>query len=1283
MNRIKFKVNGVEYSVGCDVTSDVMLLDYLRDHIGLRGTKYMCREGGCGGCVVSACSPSSKPYAINSCLKPVTSCHGWEITTIEGLGNRKKGYHELQTTLAEKNGSQCGYCSPSWVMAMNSLLQANPNITMLEVEKSLSSQTCRCTGYRPILDAFKSFAADAPRQIKLLDIEDLKICTKTGETCNKGNSCEDNEWCFLDQEDSNDVIEIQLKDDRIWFGVQKVKDIFKIFKREGDSSYMLLSGNTARGKYPMVARVYPIDEYPRVIVDISGVQELKGYTLDQNLIVNAGTTLTEFLQILKTVAKEEYFGYLQKIYDHIEKVAHIPVRNASRNTFFSYLFQLKVATIAGNLMMKNQHNGFASDIFLLLEMIGAQVTIQFLKVNMRGCVIRNVMLPPLNDSHRIFTYKIMPRTANAPALVNAGFLYKLTNDNVVQSVRIVFGGLSPKFIRASSTEQFLIGKKLFTNETLTSALKIMQQELVVEENPPDPSVEYKKEAALGLFYKGLLALSPETNLNTRYKSGATNLHDERPVSRAAQVFDTNTTVWPINKPIQKVEALIQCAGEAFYTEDLPNFPDEVYCAFALSTVALGDIVSIDSSKALAYPGVIAVYTAEDIPGINSFTPPDSFLYSANEEILASGTVKYYNQPMAIVVAKSRYIADRAAKLVTATYANVKDPLLDVKQTINNSERSTQFTKIAATDTGTDVVEVIKGFNEVHGQYHYVMETLTTVVKSSDEGLEVYCSTQWMEGVQLMISRALNLSQNQVDVHTRRCGGAYGLKLSRSSQGAIAAALTVQKLNRPCRFIQSLTTNTRALGKRLPACADFEAGVNSTGVIQYINYEIHEDNGYKKNEQFTQLGEGQFNNAYNRARWNYTSYDSITDTAKNTWARAPGTLEHVAMAELVMEQIAYEMNLDPLDVRLANLDSQYANDIKEMVDYLKIHADYPKRREAVNKFNTENRWKKRGLRFALLRWTPVGGINLYINLSVYRGDGSVVITHGAIEMGQGINTKAIQIAAYLLNIPVEKIIVKENNTVIAPNCALSGGSIMNQNVILGVKRACQQLLDRLKPIRDTMDNPTWEELITKAYNSNVDLQAHGFTRTDEAYPFPVYGVTLAEVEVDILTGQSELLRVDLYEDAGQSVSPEIDIGQVEGAFIMGVGYWTSERLIYSPTGELLTDRSWNYHVPLARDIPRDWRVYFRKNSYSADTVFGSKCIGEPPICMAVVVAFALREAIVAARLEAGIPTTQWYQEVGCEVSSDVMLLDYLRLYAAQSTCVAFGTTMYSSRLENIF
>nr|XP_049700673.1 uncharacterized protein LOC110380995 [Helicoverpa armigera] len=394
--------------VGSDVSSDLTLLEYLRNRLGLYGTKYMCREGGCGACTVAVHhQPSGTPYAINS------------ITTIEGLGNRLKGYHELQKTLADENGSQCGYCSPGWVMAMYGILKGNPNITMLEVEKSLGSNVCRCTGYRPILDAFKKYAKDAPRQIKLQDIEDLQICPKTGQNCDKSD-CEDHDWCFVGQEDMQEqIIEIKLKDNRLWFRVQEVKDIFKILQKEGDDSYMLVNGNTAKG-------VYPIDEYPRVLIDISGVQELKGYTIDQNLIVNAGTTLTEFLEILKTVAKKEFFGYLNQLYEHVLKVAHIPIRN------------------------------------------------------------------------------MMPRSQNASALINAGFMYRLNKDNTVKSAKIVFGALSPTFYRAKATEQFLVGKQLFINETLSSALKILNNELIVEDNPPAPSVEYRKKVALGLFYKQLL-----------------------------------------------------------------------------------------------------------------------------------------------------------------------------------------------------------------------------------------------------------------------------------------------------------------------------------------------------------------------------------------------------------------------------------------------------------------------------------------------------------------------------------------------------------------------------------------------------------------------------------------------------------------------------------------------------------------------------------------------------------------------------------------------------------
>ncbi|CAB3227927.1 unnamed protein product [Arctia plantaginis] len=1238
MKRINFKVNGANYKVGGEVSSHVTLLDYIRYDLDLKGTKYMCREAGCGACIVNVKNPSGASYAVNSCMVSITSCHGWEITTIEEVGNRKKGYHPLQKTLAEGNGSQCGYCSPSWVMSMYSLLQSNPDITMLEVEKSLASNVCRCTGYRPILEALKKFAKDAPKQIQLPDLEDLQICKKNGESCNK-SSCDAVDWCFLNAEDIDaNEIEIKLKDNKLWFRVNTVQDIFKILRRKETDSYMLVCGNTAKG-------VYPIDEYPHVLIDVTGVQELKGYSVDQNLIVNANTTLTEFLDILQKVANEEFFDYLTKLYEHIKNVAHIPVRN--------------VGSIAGNLMIKHQHNFFSSDIFLLFETIGAQVTIQnsisskrtltmqqFLKQDMKGYIIRNVMLPPLTNDYKLITFKIMPRSQNAHALVNAGFLYKLrSSNNTVKQARIVIGALSPSFIRASATEKYLEGKKLFTNETLQAALKIMEQELVVVDNPPNPSVDYRRRVALGLFYKGLLKLSPECAVSPYYLSGAKNLDDDRPVSRAHQVFDTKPSEWPLNEPITKVEALVQCAGEAFYTEDLPIFSDEVFCAFALSTIAVGDIVKIDTSKALAHPGVIDVYVAKDIPGVNSFTPPDSFLYSANEEVLCSGHVQYFNQPIAIVVAEERYIANKAAKLVTATYTNVQDPVLDVRRTIGNKARAIPNSEDNAKEKGDDIKLTITGENSIYGQYHFVMETLTCVIRPSEEGLDVYCASQWLESVQLMISRALKMDQNRIDVHNRRCGGAYGFKVSRCIQGAVASALAVTKLNRPCRFIQSLPINMRAVGKRLPCAMNFEAGVDNRGVIQYLDYNIYEDNGYKTNETFTKLGMDIYNNAYKKERWNYKSYDSLTDTAKNTWARAPGTMEHIAMTELVMEQISYKLSLDPLDVRLANLDSEQYGDLKDMVNDILISSDYKKRREYVTQYNVDNRWKKRGLRFALLRWSPGGGMNVYVNLSVYRGDGTVVLTHGCIEMGQGVNTRAVQVAAYLLKIPVEKIIVKENNTVIAPNASISGGSVTSINVSVGVKRACEELLRRLKPIRDKMKNPTWEELIKQAHKDNVDLQAHGFTRTDEEHKLNVFGVTLAEVELDVITGQFQIIRVDICQDAGQSVNPKIDVGQVEGAFMMGLGYWTCENLVYAPTGELLSDRTWNYYVPLARDIPQDWRVCLRKNSYSEDAIFGAKCIGEPPICMTVVIALALREAIVAARFDSGIPTTEFYQEYG--------------------------------------
>ncbi|KAL4715613.1 hypothetical protein ACJJTC_006192, partial [Scirpophaga incertulas] len=726
MGKVTFKINGTEYGVGDgDVSSDVMLLDYLRKYLDLHGTKYMCREGGCGSCIVAASTgPGEMTHAVNSCLVSILSCDGWDITTIEDVGNRHDGYHPIQNKLAVGNGTQCGYCSPGWVMAMYSLLNSKKELSMLEIEQSFASNICRCTGYRPILEAFKKFANDAPKSEVIPDIEDLHICKKT---CDKQNM---KEWYLVNDEDliCNSIKEIKLSDEKLWFKVDTVKDVFDIFDSQNNNSYMLISGNTAKG-------VYPINKYQDILIDISKIKELKGFKLDQNLILGAGTSITDAMGIFQKISTDEiYFSYLKKFNEHLNLVANIPVKN--------------LGSIGGNLMIKNKHNDFQSDIFILCETVGAVLTIisssgkkdtvtmqQFLKLNMQHKIIYSVILPPLNDEYKLVTYKIMPKAQNAHAIVNSGFLYKLDKTGEVKECKIVYGGLSPEFNRASKTEESLLGKQLFTNETLQLAVKILEDEIIAVDTSIEPSADYRKRLAIGLFYKSLLTLCPIAEINPRYVSGAVNLNMTRPLSEGHQEFHTDSMIYPINQPIPKLDALIQCAGEAKYTDDIQPMKREVFAAFVLSTVAIGEIESIDAKEALAQPGVIAFYTAEDIPGSNNFMPTNQIIFSGFEEILCSGNVKYYNQPIGIIVADSQHLAERAAKSVYVKYVNIKKPILDIKEAKNDSSRTTFVVSKPAIGKGIDIYKVLKNEYTIYGQYHFCMENMSCVTWPTEEGLQ--------------------------------------------------------------------------------------------------------------------------------------------------------------------------------------------------------------------------------------------------------------------------------------------------------------------------------------------------------------------------------------------------------------------------------------------------------------------------------------------------------------------------------------------------------------------
>ncbi|CAG9788136.1 unnamed protein product [Diatraea saccharalis] len=1029
---------------------------------------------------------------------------------------------------------------------------------MKEIENSFASNICRCTGYRPIADAFKSFATDIDIRLKmkLQDIEDVGFFKPCGALCQNmcqhkcvtTNEITDQDWCILEK-DNNKMIVIDCGNHK-WYKPYNLTDVFNVINTNKD--YKFIAGNTGQG-------VYHVIEYPKTIIDIFYVAELKGHLLDVNLILGAGMPLSEMMNLfLEVSASNDGFSYLKQFYEHMDLVAHIPVRN--------------IGTIGGNLYMKYTNNDFQSDIFLLFEAVGAMITIaeapkkektvtllEFLEIDMRGKIIKNIKLPPLSEYCYFKSYKIMPRSQNAHAVVNAAFLFKFKqNSNLLEKATLVFGSISAKFNHASKTEALLEDKDPYNNKTLKSALKTLYKEISPEDMPPEPSAAYRKMLAVALFYKAILYLCPDEKLNKRFKSGGEAI--KRHISNGTQSFDTDKTVWPLNKPVPKLEAQVQCSGEAVFANDLPTEKGELFGSFVTADNRPGSIISgFDIEEALKIPGVIAFYSAKDIPGDNSFTPTNVPLILANEEILCSRVVKYYGEPCGIIVADREKTANKAAK---------------------------------------------------------------------------------------------------VNVIVRRVGGGYGGKITRSCQIACAAALVAHLQGKICRFILPLETSMMIIGKRLPTSCNFEVGVNKEGEIQYLKNKFYQDNGCAPNETISPITVNHFRNCYDTRRWYIEANSVHTDTPSNTWCRAPSSTEGLAMIENIIERIAYNMGLDPLQVRLINM-AKENNPIPEILEQIKKDSNYDERLIEIKKFNTDNRWRKRAMSlipmtYDLFYLSPYNAL-----VSIYHADGSVSITHGGTEMGQGVNTKVAQVCGYMFGIPLEKISIKPSSSFTSPNSMATGASIGSECVSFATMKACEIILERLKPVREKMDKPVWEKIVKEAFNDGIDLQAsYTFSMKDGVKPYDIYGAVVLEVEVDILTGNHDVRRVDLLEDTGRSLSPEIDIGQIEGAFVMGLGYWTSEKNMYdADSGKLLTNRTWTYKPPGIKDIPADFRVYFRRNARNPYGVLQSKATGEPALCMAVVLTHALREAVRAARLEAGYED-QWI-EIGnpCTVENIFMSLGH--------------------------
>ncbi|XP_056643711.1 xanthine dehydrogenase-like isoform X1 [Diorhabda sublineata] len=1230
---VLFAIGEAEHVVDVqDIGPETTLNTYLREKTFLTGTKRMCLEGGCGACTVAVeaiIRGKKKVFSVNSCLVSILSCHGWKIHTIEGIGNSLMGYHEIQKNLSENYGTQCGFCSPGMVMNMFAL-QESGQATKEHIENSFGGNICRCTGYRPILHGFKKLASGS-NEIKLQgeeipDIEELQLCSEYSQkNCTK--SLKKPKKNFL----------MQAKESK-WIRVHTLQDLLEVLKISDVKNYMLVSGNTSRG-------VFKDTSIPDLYIDIKDTFELIEFSGNGDMLnIGGNVNLTDFADICLKMSENKKFSYLKQIVKHIDLVATVQIRN--------------VGSIAGNLMMKYQHNEFQSDIFLLLETFNATIVIvdvdsneifvspqAFLKTDMKKKVIKNIVFNALDDSYVFSTFKIMPRAQNAHAMVNAGFLIKLLN-GTVKLARIIYGGINPKFIHATQTEKMLIGKQLYDETVLQNVFESLDEEINPDYVLPDPTPGFRKNLAISLFYKFVLKTCPPEKVNVKYRSGGDLFN--RPLSTGTQEFGTDKKLWPLTQPIPKLESLAQSSGQMEYIMDMPKLPKEVHAALVTAKAPAGSkILSIETSTVLKLPGVIAFFDKKDIPGRNVFTPLDSTMYfSVEEELFCSGIVQYYNQVIGIIIAKTEEIAWKAADLVEVKYAPpTNKAYLDVREVVadNITNRITHISTLLPKEKGKDIIKVIKGDFYIGMQYHYHMELQSCkVVPLDDGGIDIFSTTQWMDANQQGASTVLNMPTNKINIKVRRLGGGFGAKILRNTLISTATALAAVKLQVPVNMILPLESNMDVLGKRYPLFTKYEVGVNASGVIQYLEAELYSDMGIGGNEPFESLMVASFQNCYDSRTWEFSTYAVKTDMHANCYTRAPGTVEGTAAIEAIMEHIALTMNLDPIEVKLSNTNTQLSPDMPNYFTNLKTWANIDARRADIEFFNKANRWRKRGLSVVPLRWVLEVYVNYTVIVSIYHGDGGVAISHGGVEMGQGINTKVIQVCAYKFGIDVSKVSVKPNYNFVAPNCSSSGGSLTSEAICYAVIRACDTLLERMKPIKDKMKNPTWVDVVNACFDAQIQLCATGYFNgtSPGIVSYPIFGICATSVEVDILTGQQQILQVDIIEDLGQSMSPLIDIGQIEGAFVMGIGYYTTEELIYDSEGKLMTNRTWTYKPPGAKDIPINFRIKFTENSENPVGVLKSKAVGEPPICLSIAVPLAIRNALSFAKKETNPTNTDW-------------------------------------------
>ncbi|CAG8545594.1 29996_t:CDS:10, partial [Gigaspora margarita] len=1271
-NKLRFYLNGTSVEID-NPDPDTTLLNYVRS-IGLTGTKLGCGEGGCGACTIMISSYNKtldkiSHISANACLTPLCSIDGKHIITIEGIGNVKNP-HPIQERLALLHGSQCGFCTPGVVMSLYSLLRNNPNPSEEEAEECFDGNLCRCTGYRPILDTAKMFAC----------VENNDPCENHEPQENVG--CGKVDCCKLNNVNTtfnHNFSQIQFKKydatqelifpptlmkyvaEPLHFHNSKSKwfrpinlDQLLLLKTEYPNA-TLVSGNTRVGIETKFENIkHDVQIY------VGDIPELKSWEFKEDgLSLGANLTISQ-------VQDPHQIQIFEALSENLKRFATNQIRN--------------ISTLAGNII----ENSSTSDLIPLLLSSESIFSITSLQSTLKksrpipsisfwtgynqDCrasseILETIFIPCSNHGQYVRAYKQSKRHYGDRAIVNAGLSVSLDHNSQVQKVSFAFGGMYRAVVRAPNAENFIEGKLWGDENVLEQLIEVLCEEFQLSFSVIGGMATYRKTLVVGFINKFWYDVTKSANIAALSPDIENSIGEiKRSISKGSQTIgrpEGGNKI--VGKSIAHASAIKQTTGQAVYIDDIPRIEGELCGAFVTSQKAHAKILNIDPTQALNIPGVKGFFSAKDVPGKNSWG-----VIIEDEEVFASKEVFYVGRLKLLLhmsrylliqslfeilkFAESKKIAQEAKDLVKIEYEELPY-ILTIEEAIEQNSYYPMTPQLARGDIEKGFQEadhIFEGEARSGAQEHFYMETNTAfIIPKEDDEFEVHSGTQVPTSTQGNIAEVLGIAANKVTCRVKRVGGAFGGKETKSLLISMGLAVGAWHLKKPIRCALDRNEDMIITGQRHPFLGRWKVGLTKDGKILACELKYYLNSGGTSDVSIgvAQVAVFASDCSYYIPNVCFIGYPCKTNVHSNTAFRGFGQPQAVFIVESMLNDAAERMGINADELREKNLyvegqKTPYNQTLENwclpsVYQQVKETSEFEKRKKEIEEFNSNNKWRKRGIALMPIKF-GVGYCALFMNqagalVHIYL-DGSVLISHGGIEMGQGLNTKMLQIASEALDVPINTVHLMEYATNLVINSSPTSGSTGSDLNGNAVNNACKILAERLKPYREKIPDKSFEEIIKAAYHDRVNLSANGFYKTPDIgydfeknegqmYSYYTTGAACSEVEIDTLTGDHTILRTDICMDIGRSLNYALDVGQIEGGFIQGVGWCTNEQTLHFSNGNL--------------DIPEDFRIYTYEGAKSSNikSIHSSKGIGEPPLLLGSTVFFAIREAIKAARLPA--------------------------------------------------